>query len=235
MPQAAAYFYRPDGSPWPVGQAAQPGAGGSAAADRGTRQRGAAHRPGGGRHRARVRGHAGPGPLTLADLAGYRAAAARAAVHRLAARLAVCGFPPPSSGHLAVMQILGLLERLAGSRRRCRTACPGRLAACLHRSRAAGLRRPRAVRGRPRLRARPGRPLDQPARRRLPAQRAALIGPRSMGTATPGQPAGERRSPGAPHAGAARARHQPHQHRRRRGPRGGHDQFTIEAAGARGS
>lgn len=52
----------------------------------------------------------GPVPFTTADLAGYRA------VHRTAVCAPyrgwrVCGMPPPSSGGIAVAQILGALER----------------------------------------------------------------------------------------------------------------------------
>lgn len=61
---------------------------------------------------ARVQGHAErPGSLSLADLAGYEARRREALCSPWRA-YRVCGFPPPSSGHLTVMQILGLLERL---------------------------------------------------------------------------------------------------------------------------
>lgn len=58
---------------------------------------------------ARVRGHAGnPGVLAQADLAGYRALERTPMCfeHR---QWRVCGMPPPSSGTLAVAQVLGLL------------------------------------------------------------------------------------------------------------------------------
>jgi gamma-glutamyltranspeptidase / glutathione hydrolase len=65
---------------------------------------------------ARVQGHPErPGNLALADLAAYPDQDFRREpictpwrVHTL------CGFPPPSSGHLAVLQILGILEHLEG-------------------------------------------------------------------------------------------------------------------------
>ncbi|MDB5742217.1 MAG: gamma-glutamyltransferase 1, Threonine peptidase family [Polaromonas sp.] len=63
---------------------------------------------------AKVQGHAGnPGKLGMEDLAGYQAKkrdpicadyAARAQVYRL------CGMPPPSSGAIAIGQILGMLN-----------------------------------------------------------------------------------------------------------------------------
>lgn len=58
---------------------------------------------------AKVRGHAGnPGGLAEADLAGYRPAERTPLCfdHR---QWRVCGMPPPSSGTLAIAQVLGLL------------------------------------------------------------------------------------------------------------------------------
>ncbi|GAA0570540.1 gamma-glutamyltransferase family protein [Halomonas salifodinae] len=61
---------------------------------------------------ARVQGHAErPGSLSLADLADYEARQ-REALCSPWRSYRVCGFPPPSSGHLTLMQILGLLEQL---------------------------------------------------------------------------------------------------------------------------
>ena len=64
---------------------------------------------------AAVRGHANPGLLTTDDLAGY-APLRREAVCGPYRALLVCGFPPPSSGGVAVLQILGVLahQELAG-------------------------------------------------------------------------------------------------------------------------
>ncbi|TNY02548.1 gamma-glutamyltransferase, partial [Escherichia coli] len=50
-----------------------------------------------------------PGLLTTADLAGYRPLV-RPPLCTDWRRYRVCGFGPPSSGHLTLMQILGLLE-----------------------------------------------------------------------------------------------------------------------------
>ena len=103
---------------------------------------------------ARVRGHAtNPGRLTEADLAGYAPELREPICTDWRVVYRVCGFPPPSSGHLALMQILGMLEQrppLASPL--SRRGAQRRLAARLHRSRAAGLCRPRAVRRRPGLR-----------------------------------------------------------------------------------
>ena len=55
-----------------------------------------------------VRGHANPGLMTTDDLAGY-AAVEREAVCGPYRGFTVCGMPPPSSGGVAVLQILGVL------------------------------------------------------------------------------------------------------------------------------
>ncbi len=51
-----------------------------------------------------------PGRLTLADVEGYRPRE-RAAVCMPYRRWRICGMPPPSSGGVTTLQILGLLER----------------------------------------------------------------------------------------------------------------------------
>jgi len=58
---------------------------------------------------ARVRGHQRPGTLTLTDLAAYRPVkrAPLCGPYRI---WIVCGMPPPSSGGIAILQMLGLLE-----------------------------------------------------------------------------------------------------------------------------
>ncbi len=59
---------------------------------------------------ARVRSHPErPGAISEADLAGY-VARTREAMCSEWKTWRVCGFPPPSSGHLTIMQILGILE-----------------------------------------------------------------------------------------------------------------------------
>ncbi len=57
----------------------------------------------------RVREHVRPGTLSLADLAGYRAIK-REAVCGPYRIWAICGMPPPSSGGVAILQELALLE-----------------------------------------------------------------------------------------------------------------------------
>jgi len=60
---------------------------------------------------AKVNGHANPGSLSAADLKGYRAKE-RVPVCTDYKRWKVCGMPPPSSGGIAIAQILGTLEAL---------------------------------------------------------------------------------------------------------------------------
>ncbi|MGM1051195.1 MAG: gamma-glutamyltransferase [Pseudomonadota bacterium] len=61
---------------------------------------------------ARVQGHhTRGGAITTADLAGYEAKR-RDPLCTAWMAYEVCGFPPPSSGHLTVMQILGVLDQL---------------------------------------------------------------------------------------------------------------------------
>jgi len=57
----------------------------------------------------RVRLHRRPGTLTLADLAGYRPVRREPVCGPYRVWI-VCGMPPPSSGGIAVLQILALLE-----------------------------------------------------------------------------------------------------------------------------
>ena len=57
----------------------------------------------------RVRGHVRPGTLSLADLADYRPIKREALCGPYRVWV-VCGMPPPSSGGIAILQVLGLLE-----------------------------------------------------------------------------------------------------------------------------
>ncbi|UVK97983.1 gamma-glutamyltransferase [Pseudomonas sp. B21-048] len=60
---------------------------------------------------ARVQGHTNPGSLSLNDLQGYKAME-RTPLCTDYKRWQVCGMPPPSSGGIAVAQILGTLQAL---------------------------------------------------------------------------------------------------------------------------
>lgn len=59
----------------------------------------------------KVQGNANPGSLSLSDLQGYQAKE-RAPLCTDYKRWQVCGMPPPSSGGIAVAQILGTLQAL---------------------------------------------------------------------------------------------------------------------------
>ena len=113
-PVAAAYFYQAGGAPLPVGHNLRnPG---YADVLRQIAARGSKALLEGDIAQAvvdKVRNHpTNPGQLTLADLAGYKAVKRAPICSDYRANnhdFRVCGFPPPSSGAIAVGQILGLL------------------------------------------------------------------------------------------------------------------------------
>lgn len=192
-PLARAYFYTADGEPHAVGhQLRNP-----ALADvlRDIAARGSAALHGGAVAAdivARVRGHAtNPGRLSLADLAGYapRQREAICTDWRLVYR--VCGFPPPSSGHLAMMQILGILERRPRLAPPAADALPG--ADWLHdyteAARLAFADRAQYVAD-PDFVAPPAGHWTRLLDPSYLTQRASMIGSQSMKTAQPGAPAG---------------------------------------------
>ena len=109
---AAAYFYDGSGQPWPAGHLLKNPAlartlrqiaeGGADAFYEGRIAQDIANK---------VAHHStNPGGMTTADLAGYRAKV-RAPVCSGYRIWMVCGMPPPSSGGIAVAQMLGILER----------------------------------------------------------------------------------------------------------------------------
>lgn len=110
-PQAAAYFFEPDGTPKAAGTRLRNPA--FAALLRSVADRGPDAWYEGEVAReivAAVRGHAtNPGRLSEADLAAYRAKERTPLCidHR---RWRICGMPAPSSGTLAIGQMLGLLD-----------------------------------------------------------------------------------------------------------------------------
>ncbi|MDO8904259.1 gamma-glutamyltransferase family protein [Hydrogenophaga sp.] len=120
-PVANAYFYRADGTPHPVGHVLrnpelahvlrQLGAHGPAALHEGPVAQAIVNK---------VQQHASlPGRMSLDDLQRYRPKTREALCHDHAAAertLRICGFPPPSSGAIAVGQILGLLARTPSAR-----------------------------------------------------------------------------------------------------------------------
>ena len=111
-PAAAAYFLAPDGTPWPQGHLLRNPA--MAETLRAIAAQGAEALRRGPIAEAIVaaiakHGAAGNG-MTMADLAAYRPQL-REAVCTPYRAWRLCGFPPPSSGGVAVAQILGLLQR----------------------------------------------------------------------------------------------------------------------------
>ncbi len=138
----------------------------------------------------KVRGHAdNPGRLSLADLAGYRALEREALCFAwLAWRL--CGMPPPSSGTVAIGQMLGVLEHfdVAGLKPLRRgdgwEAAPRAVHLFSEAGRLAFADRARYLAD-PAFVDVPTRALLDPAYLRA---RAALIGERSMGRARAGEP-----------------------------------------------
>lgn len=115
-PTAAAYFYQADGAPLEIGHLLRnPDL---AALLRKIASQGSAAMLEGDVAQAivnKVRQHpSNPGLLSLSDLAGYKAIKRAALCHDYLARgrdYRICGFPPPSSGAIAVGQILGLLNQ----------------------------------------------------------------------------------------------------------------------------
>ncbi|AWP86222.1 gamma-glutamyltransferase [Bordetella bronchiseptica] len=185
QPAAARYFYGPDGQAWPVGHRLKNPE--FAATLRSIAREGADAFYRGPIARdivAAVRAHPTPGDLSEADLAGYRAVV-REPVCGLYRGYRLCGAPPPSSGPLAVLQMLGELEQYPLARMR-----PGSVEAVHYFSEAGRL----AFADRDFYVADPAF-VDVPVRALLdPAylrQRGALIRPdRSMKTALPGDPQG---------------------------------------------
>ena len=193
--QARSYFFADDGQPWPVGYRLKNPA--LAAVLRAIAQQGsdALYRgPIAADLVARVRGHAVPGGLSEADLAAYQPRLREALCAPWQTVYRVCGFPPPSSGHLAVMQILGMLAQRPEATVPPAAATPGVPgAAWLHvYTEAARL----AFADRALYVADPDfspAPLGGYAGLLQPAylaQRAALIGPRALAEAPAGRPRG---------------------------------------------
>ncbi|MBQ0942750.1 gamma-glutamyltransferase family protein [Ideonella sp. 4Y16] len=186
-PAARAFFFDAQGQPWPVGHRLTNPA--LAAVLRRVAREGAdvLHRGAVANAIAqRVQRHPErPGTLNEADLAAYQPLL-REPICTDWRDWRVCGMPPPSSGHIAVMQLLGLLDALPPStdptERAHRWIEAARLA---YADRAQYLADPAFV-------AAPGGDWQQLLAPAYLRQRAALIQTRAMGTASPGQPGGAR-------------------------------------------
>jgi gamma-glutamyltranspeptidase/glutathione hydrolase len=133
----------------------------------------------------RVKGHARPGLLTAADLAAYKPVL-RPPLCNEWRRYRVCGFGPPTSGHLTLMQILGLLDAQPQAR-----AATGITADWLHAyaesAKLAFADRAEYI-GDPAFVTAPGGDWQNLLASAYLKQRAALIGGEAMGTAVAGRP-----------------------------------------------
>lgn len=195
-PVAKAYFFDAQGRPWPQGHRLRNPALAAVLRRIATEGTDAFYRgPVAADMVQRVRGHASnPGLLSEADLAAYQPKQREPICtdwrRQPGPGWRVCGFPPPSSGHLTVMQILGMLAPSSA----VQSLQDGKpKAAWLHQylqaSRLAFADRAQYI-GDPDFVAPPAgdwRSLLEPAYLR---ERAALIGPRDMGQAAAGQPRG---------------------------------------------
>ena len=191
-PVAAAYFFDADKRPWPVGHVLKNPAlaqtlheiakGGADAFYTGRIARDIV---------AKVAGHpSNPGKLSLADIAGYQAKV-RVPICSDYKAWTVCGMPPPSSGGIAIAQMLGILENKNLAAYPPQNGSYG--AEAIHLFSEAGRL---AYADRNRYVADtdfvplPGRGVDGLLDKGYLAQRAALIGERSMGRAKYGTPPG---------------------------------------------
>jgi gamma-glutamyltranspeptidase/glutathione hydrolase len=149
---------------------------------------------------ARVQGHANPGSLSLSDLKHYQAKE-RAPLCTDYKHWQVCGMPPPSSGGIAVAQILGTLQALENRDKRLSLSAmkpvkttapagfepaPEAVHLISEAERLAYADRAQYVADADYVPV-PVKGLVDPT---YLASRAALIGERSMGTASPGTPPG---------------------------------------------
>jgi gamma-glutamyltranspeptidase/glutathione hydrolase len=191
-PTARAYFYAPDGKPWPVGHVLK-----NPALARTLREiaEGGADVFYTGRIardiEAKVKGHpTNPGLLTAADIAAYQPKL-REPVCNDYRVYTVCGMPPPSSGGIAVAQMLGMFETRDMKALAPTDGLPG--ADAVHLFSEVGRL---AYADRDRYAADtdfvplPGRGIPALLDKNYLARRATLVGPRSMGKAEAGHPPG---------------------------------------------
>jgi gamma-glutamyltranspeptidase / glutathione hydrolase len=157
----------------------------------------------------KVRQHpSNPGLLSMADMAGYQAKKRQALCHDYSAQgkdYRLCGFPAPSSGAIAVGQILGILAHTPAASLPLESRPDGKAATpsadWLHlyteASRLAFADRAQYV-GDPDFVAAPLGRWDSLLEPAYLAQRAQLIGPQSMKVGQPGSPGGAKISWGMP-------------------------------------
>ena len=197
-PVAAAYFYDAQGKPFPIGHVLKNPE--LAAVLRDIAQRGSLSLKEGPVAEAlvkKVRQHPSrPGSITLQDLAHYKAKKREPlcfdhAVQTSGKTYRLCGFPPPSSGSLAIGQILGILNNTAAGKMQLEQGLPS--ADWLHFYTEAA-RLAFADRGQfvadPDFVQAPGGDWRTLWNTNYLKQRSSLIGFQSMKVAQPGNPAG---------------------------------------------
>ena len=196
-PVAAAYFYDAAGKPWPVGHVLKNPELAQLLRDIAARGSAALHEgPVAQAVVDKVRSHpTNPGRLTLADLAGYQPREREALCHDWTpagrAPLRLCGFPPPSSGAIAIGQILGILGQTPAAAAPLQDGLPSAdwLHAYTEAARLAFADRAQYL-GDPDFVAAPGGRWISLLDAAYLRQRASLIGTQSMKTAKPGTPPG---------------------------------------------
>ncbi len=190
--EAAAYFYGDGGKPWPVGHILKNPAlartlreiadGGADAFYKGHIARDIA---------AKVQGHpTNPGLLSASDIANYQPKV-RTPVCSDYRAYTVCGMPPPSSGGIAVAQMLGMFETfdMRALAPKAGVPSPDALHVFTEVGRLAYADRNRYAADTDFVPL-PGRGLPSLIDKGYLAQRAKLVGPRSMGEAKAGTPPG---------------------------------------------
>ncbi|WP_017430460.1 gamma-glutamyltransferase family protein [Vreelandella jeotgali] len=124
-PAARAFYYTDDGDALPVGDTLTNPALAAMLEDIARHGSGAFYRGSIASDLAdRVQSQASPGTLTVDDLDAYTAKV-REPLCTPWQRWDVCGFPPPSSGHLTIMQTLGLLAHEPMARAPLNNGAPG--------------------------------------------------------------------------------------------------------------
>ena len=188
-PPAAAFYYQPDGSPWPVGHRLRNPA--LAELLRNIAENGSDAFYRGANAQALVRQvneHQNAGAMTLSDLEVYKPRQRDPLCNLWQQRYQVCGFPPPSSGHITQMQILGILEQLSPLPALDQgVPSAGFLHHYTEAARLAYADRAKYIAD-PDFAPVPGRTWNSMLAPKYLKQRAELIGTRSMGTAQAGEP-----------------------------------------------
>ena len=190
-PVAVAYFYDPSGQPWPVGHLLKNPALADAMRQIADRGADAFYRGTIAQEIAdKVRQHPiNPGLLTPGDMAVYQPKQ-RDALCTSYRTWRICGMPPPSSGGLAVAQMLGILEnsRIAALPPSRDGLDPEAVHLFVEAGKLAYADRNRYIAD-PDFVPIPGGGLAALLDKAYLAQRATLIGPQAMGRATAGRPA----------------------------------------------